>query len=101
MSCSVSSPNQRSTWLIQEEPVGVKCRWKRGWRASQSRIAAALWVARLSQITCTSRSVGTALSIAMRNFAELDCPVLAVQRGDDAAVGELNAANRLVVPWRT
>ena len=24
MSLSVSRPNQRSTWLIQEEPVGVK-----------------------------------------------------------------------------
>jgi hypothetical protein len=25
MSWSVSSPNQRSTWLIHEDPVGVKC----------------------------------------------------------------------------
>src|SRR5213593_380853 len=25
----------RSTRLIHEAPVGVKCRWKRGWRASQ------------------------------------------------------------------
>ena len=49
MSCSVSSPNQRSTWLIQDEPVGVKCRWKRGWRASQSRMAGVLWAAMLSQ----------------------------------------------------
>jgi len=60
MSWSVSSPNQRSTWLIHDEPVGVKCRWKRGWRASQSRMAGVLWVARLSQIKCTSRSAGTA-----------------------------------------
>ncbi|MBM7440412.1 hypothetical protein JOC24_003836 [Streptomyces sp. HB132] len=27
---SVSRPNHRSTWFIQEEPVGVKWTWKRG-----------------------------------------------------------------------
>jgi CubicO group peptidase (beta-lactamase class C family) len=27
---SIRAPNQRSTWSIQEEPVGVKCMWKRG-----------------------------------------------------------------------
>src|SRR3954465_7197100 len=37
---SVRNPNQRSTWLIQDDPVGVKCMWKRGWRASQARTAA-------------------------------------------------------------
>jgi len=41
---SVRNPNQRSTWLIQDEPVGVKCMWKRGCRASQARIAGVLWV---------------------------------------------------------
>ena len=33
------------TWLIQGEPVGVKCRWKRGCAANQSLIAGVLWVA--------------------------------------------------------
>jgi len=41
---SVSNPNQRSTWLIQEEPVGVKCRWKRGCLASHALIAGVLCV---------------------------------------------------------
>ena len=45
MSWSVRIPNQRSTWLIHDEPVGVKCRWKRGWRASQVRMVGVLWVA--------------------------------------------------------
>jgi hypothetical protein len=32
---SVSMANQRSTKLIHEAPVGVKCTWYRGWRTSQ------------------------------------------------------------------
>jgi hypothetical protein len=40
----VSSANQRSTRLSQEPPVGVKCRWKRGWRNSQRLMAGVLWV---------------------------------------------------------
>src|ERR1700741_481869 len=67
-SWSVSRPNQRSTWLIHDEPVGVKCLWKRGWLASHWLMAGVLWVARLSHIRCTSRSAGTALSMLMRNF---------------------------------
>ena len=42
---SVSSPNQRSTRFSHEDLVGVKCRWNRGWAASQSRITGVLWVA--------------------------------------------------------
>src|SRR6185437_6919373 len=67
-SCEVSRPNQRSTWLIQDEPVGVKWTWKRGWRASHSSIAGVLWVERLSHTMCTSNSAGTALSMVTRNF---------------------------------
>lgn len=44
MSSSVMKPNQRSTWLIQLELVGVKCMWKRGCLASQALIAGVLWV---------------------------------------------------------
>ncbi len=32
---SVRAANQRSTRLIQDALVGVKCTWKRGWRVSQ------------------------------------------------------------------
>ena len=84
----MSRPNQRSTWLIQDEPVGVKCMWKRGCLASHSVIAGVLWVARLSQIRCTSNSAGTALSMAIRKLLELHGPVLGVQLGDDRAVGD-------------
>lgn len=31
----VNSANQRSTMLSQLPEVGVKCRWKRGWRSNQ------------------------------------------------------------------
>src|SRR3981189_1287797 len=48
-SWSVSRPNQRSTWLIQEDPLGVKSVWNGGCWASQWWIALVLGVARLSQ----------------------------------------------------
>jgi len=63
----VSSPNQRSTMLIQDELVGVKCRWKRGRFASQRRIVGALCVERLSSTRCTSSSLGTLASMVSRN----------------------------------
>ncbi|MFE7355108.1 transposase [Streptomyces sp. NPDC057543] len=40
-----AEPNQRSTWFIQEEPVGVKWTWKRGCLPSHVLISAVLWVA--------------------------------------------------------
>lgn len=42
--CCTHATSCRTTWLIQEEPVGVKCIWKRGWRASQALIAGVLCV---------------------------------------------------------
>jgi len=41
----VSSPNHRSTMLSQDPEVGVKCRWKRGWRSSHRWMSGVLWVA--------------------------------------------------------
>lgn len=41
----VRSANQRSTRFSQEALVGVKWSTKRGWAASQRRIAGVLWVA--------------------------------------------------------
>ena len=78
MSCSVSRPNERSTWLIQDEPVGVKVQvkpWVAGQPVAHGRV---LWVARLSQIRCTSSSAGTALSIAIRNLrnSTARCPAV-------------------------
>ncbi len=37
--------NQTSTWLSQDELVGVKCRWKRGCLATHLVTLACLWVA--------------------------------------------------------
>jgi hypothetical protein len=58
----VSSANRRLTRFSQELEVGVKRRWKRGWRTSQRRISAVEWVEELSTITCTSNPTGTAWS---------------------------------------
>jgi Transposase, Mutator family len=40
---SVKNPNHRSTWLVHDEPVGVKCTWNRGWRASHDLTAGVLF----------------------------------------------------------
>ncbi len=40
----VSSPNHRSIRFNQLELVGMKCRTKRGWRASHSRTFRCPWV---------------------------------------------------------
>jgi hypothetical protein len=44
MAWLVIRANQRSTRLSHEALVGVKCRWKRGWAASQCTTAGCLWV---------------------------------------------------------
>src|SRR6185437_15947967 len=59
----VSSANQRSTRLSQDELVGVKWGWKRGCFSSHSLIAGVVWVAELARTRCRSRSFGTALSM--------------------------------------
>ena len=35
---------KRSTWLIQEEYVGVKCMWNRGCASNHFAIVGLLWV---------------------------------------------------------
>src|SRR3954447_5268747 len=59
----VSSPNQRSTRLSQDELVGLKCRTKRGCASSQRLTAGVLWVEAVSSTTCKAYSAGTSLSI--------------------------------------
>ena len=88
-SWSVRNPNHRSTWLIHDEPVGVKCRWNRGRLASQALMAGVLWVPSWSQITWTSSACGTVLSIVVRNSRELDGAMLAMQLADDGPVGDV------------
>ena len=85
----MSRPNQRSTWLIQDEPVGVTCMWKRGCLASHSVIAGVLWVARLSQDQVPVQFGGNGLVDGDQELLELHGPVLGVQLGDDRAVGDV------------
>jgi hypothetical protein len=87
------------TWLIHDDPVGVKWTWKRGCLASQSRMTGVLWVARLSQIRCTSNSAGTALSMARRNFLNSTARCWRWMAEMTVPSATLNA-NRLVTPWR-
>jgi hypothetical protein len=86
MSLTVISANQRSTRLSQEALVGVKCRWKRGCLTSQFLTVGALWVERLSQTRWTSRSAGTALSIAARKLRN-SLARCWVRSGDDPGGG--------------
>ena len=37
MACRVMIEKKTSTMFSQDPPVGVKCSWIRGWRASQAR----------------------------------------------------------------
>ena len=67
---------------------------------SQSRIAAVLWVARLSQIRCTSSSAGTALSMATRNRRNSTARCRRCSSEITVPSAMLNAANRLVTPYR-
>src|ERR1700722_20303479 len=62
----VSSAIERSTRLSQLELAGVKCRWKRGCRTSQSLTAGVLRVAELSRTRCRSRPFGTAAAVTVR-----------------------------------
>jgi hypothetical protein len=64
----VSSANQRSTRFNQLELVGVKCTWTRGWRSSHFCTASVLWVEELSRTRWMSRSAGTAVLMASRNW---------------------------------
>jgi Transposase, Mutator family len=57
-----SSANHRSMFS-QQQPVGVKCRTKRGWASSQRCTTGALWLDRLSQITWTVRPGAVCRSI--------------------------------------
>jgi hypothetical protein len=47
----VSSENQRSTRLSQDELVGVKWKWNRWWRSSYLLMASVSWVEELSSTT--------------------------------------------------
>ena len=98
MSLSVSRPNQRSTWLIQEDPVGVKWTWNRGWRASQALIAGVLWVA-----SCRRRGGRRVRRVrpcrSRPETSGIPPPGAAVQISVITVPSAmLNAANRLVMP---
>src|SRR3954469_10455434 len=76
----VSSAKSRSTRLSQELLVGVKCRWKRGWRTSQRRISGVF---------------GGDLAVELvEELAELGGAVLAMQAAVDVAGGHIECGEQ-------
>lgn len=93
----MTSANSRSTWLIQDGYVGVKCMWNRGCFSIHAVTDGDLRVPSLSQITCISRCSGTVWSILARNF--LNSTARSRRCVDEITVPSSTfiAANRLVV----
>ena len=89
ISLSVSRPNQRSTWFIQDEPVGVKWTWKRGCRASQVLICGGVVGGVVVADQVHVQAGGHRLVDRGQELPELDGPVAAVQLADDGAVGDV------------
>src|SRR5260370_34893815 len=54
----VIRPKKRSTWLIQELDVGVKCMWKRRWWARQALAGGWFWGAEFSAVRGGSGALG-------------------------------------------
>ena len=98
---SVKKPNDRSTWLIQDEPVRVKCRQKRGWRASQGLDDRGLVGGEVVADQVHLEPGGHGLVNPGQELLELRGPVVAPQGVMTVPSAMLNAANRSVVPCRT
>ena len=82
---SVSRANQRSTRLSQDALVGVKCRWKRGWRSQpavdQRRLVGAVVVENQVDVQLG----GHRRVDRVEELAELDGPMAAMALADDLA----------------
>ncbi len=86
--------------MFSHEPeVGVKCRWKRGWRSSQ-RCTAGL-VGGVIDKSVHPQVIGDLFVEANEELLELAGAVPAVSQPMTFPVAMSRAANRLVVPWRT
>ena len=85
-------PNQVSTALSRDALIGVKCRRKRGWAASKSRIASVVCVLLLSTIRCNASSGGVARSICARNYRNSVARWRRVMRPSTSPVATLKAA---------
>src|ERR1700722_19338140 len=66
--CSAGSAKKRSTWLIQDEDVGVKWICQRLRLGNQARMSLVFWLAALSMTTWMSRLAGTFRSTSPRNL---------------------------------
>src|SRR3954453_13650231 len=80
----VSSANQRSTRFSHELDVGVKCRTKRGWAASQRWMAGVLCVEELSSDVDRELVWHLALD-GLQELLELERAVASVQSTDHLA----------------
>ena len=79
----------------------MKCRWNRGWAASQALDRRGL-VGGVVVADQVDVQVGGHLLVELgQELPELGGAVPAVQRPITLPVATSNAANRLVMPWRT
>ena len=81
----VSSANQRSTRFSQDELVGVKCKTKRGWAASQLLDRRRLVGGAVVEDQVHVEVVGDLAVDGLQELLELDRAVAAVQRADHLA----------------
>ena len=68
MSLSVIRPKKRSTWLTQDDPVGVKWTWKRGVTGEPVVDHVGLVGGVVVADDVDVRSSGTALSMVIKNL---------------------------------
>jgi hypothetical protein len=92
--CSVRNPNQRSTWSIQDDPVGVKCRWNGECRASHALTAGVLWVPVVVADQVDVQLDRDGLVDRGQERAELGRPVFAVQLADHGSVGDVEGGEQ-------
>src|SRR5262252_423038 len=92
--------NHSSTWLSQDEYVGVKCRWTVGWRPKNSVTCWVLCADRLSAITWISWVAGWLTTMSVRKATNSDEVCRAAVLPSTSPVLVLNAAYSDSVPWR-
>ena len=79
----VINPKKRSTWLIREAEVGVKCTWSRLSRLRHDLTLGFLRVAQLAAIRCASRLLGVSVSIRRGHLAIPGAECLRTRRSQD------------------
>jgi len=97
---SVRNSNYRSTWLVDEDPVGVKCIFTRGVPGEPGLDRGNLVRAVVVADQVDARALGHRLVDGGQELPELGGAVLAVDSPRTVPSVTLNAANRVVMPCR-